>query len=65
MLKSEWSLAPDMELYTDASNTGYGAFWAGKWFNTTWAPPQLNLSIAWAELYAILVACATWGMQWK
>jgi hypothetical protein len=65
MLNSEWSLAPDMELYTDASNTGYGAFWAGKWFNTTWAPPQLNLSIAWRELYAILVACATWGTQWK
>ena len=64
-LQSEWSLAPDMQLHTDASNTGYGAFWAGKWFNSTWSPAQLSLSIAWKELYAILVACATWGSQWK
>ena len=65
LLESHWSLAPDMELYTDASNRGYGAFWAGKWLSTTWPPAQQGLSIAWRELYAIVVACSTWGKHWK
>ena len=63
-LESHWSPAPDMELYTDASNLGYGAYWAGKWFNNTWTTPQAHHTIAWKELFAILVACSTWGALW-
>ena len=50
-----------MDLYTDASDTGYGAYWNGQWFNTRWTSSQVVFSIAWRELYAILVVCATWG----
>ena len=28
-LESDWTLAPHMHLYTDASNLGYGAYWDG------------------------------------
>ena len=65
MLESHWSLAPDMELFTDASNLGYGAFWAGKWLSEPWPPSQQHFSIAWKELYTILVACSTWGWAWQ
>ena len=60
-LQFHWSPTPDMELYTDASDTGY---WSGQWFNTRWTSSQAVLSITWRELYAILVVCATWGHLW-
>ena len=64
LLQSQWTLAPDMELFTDASNLGYGAYWAGRWFNCHWNPEETAFTIAWKELYAILVACSTWGHLW-
>ena len=63
-LQSQWTLAPDMQLFTDASNLGYGAYWAGRWFNQTWSPEQVTFTIPWRELYVILVACSTWGHLW-
>ena len=53
-----------MELFTDASNLGYGAYWAGRFFNCHWNPEETAFTIAWKELYAILVACSTWGHLW-
>ena len=64
-LQSDWTPAPDMELFTDASNLGYGAYWAGRWFNHHWCSDQSRYTIAWKELYAILVACSTWGNLWR
>ena len=63
-LDTEWLPSPDMELYTDATNAGYGAYWAGKWFNAAWPSHQAHHTIAWKELYTILAACSTWGDQW-
>ena len=65
VLETDWSPAPDMQLFTDASNVGYGAFWAGEWFNAHWTPSQAHHTIAWKELYAILAACSTWGHTWQ
>ena len=39
-LQSDWTPAPDMELFTDASNVRYGAYWAGQWFNDHWSAEQ-------------------------
>ena len=47
LLQSQWTLAPDMELYTDASNLGYGAYWAGRWFNHHWSQEQTTFPINW------------------
>ncbi len=64
LLESEWSFAPQMHLYTDASNIGFGLFWDGRWFNSTWSREMLANPITWKELYTVVVACATWGTKW-
>ena len=64
LLESHWSRVPDMELYTDASNRGYGAFWASRWFSEPWPHNHLGFPIRWKELYTIIVACSTWGEAW-
>ena len=64
LLESEWTLAPHMHLYTDASNLGFGAYWDGAWFNSAWSPYQTTFPINWKELFAIMVPCATWEKHW-
>ena len=64
-LDSEWSSSPDMNLFTDASLTGYGAFYGRAWLLCKWVGAQLNHLIAWKELAAIIMASLTWGDQWK
>ena len=51
---------------TDASGTlGYGGILGKKWFHGRWETlHQLNapgISIAWQELFALVVACHLWG----
>jgi hypothetical protein len=60
-----------MHLYTDASSTkGFGGFYQGKWFYDTW-PKELpdisdkTLSMAFLELYPIVVAAVLWGKDWS
>ena len=64
------TLASDIELYTDAaSNFGFGVFFQGKWFSSTW-PSELStsldsdMSMAFRELYPIVVASLLWGHLW-
>ena len=62
--------APDLELFTDASGVlGYGAYFQGHWFRGDWAPEQVlnpvtGISIAWQELYVIVLAALVWGLRW-
>ena len=61
----------NMELYTDASSTkGYGGQFQGKWFSSSWpndisSPKDKHLSMAFLELYPIVVASLLWGSEWK
>ena len=64
LLQNHWSLSPDMELATNASDFAYGTFWAGQ-FSLPWPPALRRHSIAWREMYAILIACTTWGPSWQ
>ena len=64
--------APDMELYTDASSTiGYGGYYLGRWFCDTWPADLLpcdedeTVSMAFMELYPIVVAATMWGSLWS
>ena len=65
------SSADDMNLYTDASGTiGYGGFFQGAWFCGSWSQSFLcnlseKISIAFQELYPIVVAAILWGKQWE
>ena len=71
VLSSAWEDSTCLNLHTDASGTlhtdapGYGGFFNGKWFQGKWEPQQQlgqhEISIAWQELFAIVVACHIWG----
>ena len=68
-LNDFWESSNDLSLQTDASGSiGYGGICGNQWFQGTWQPQQRigtnNISIAWQELYAIVVACSIWGKQW-
>jgi len=66
MLESEWTPAPAMQLYMDASSTlGYGAYWQGHWFKSKWTTNQQEYSIQWKELYVIVAAAQTGGQLWS
>ena len=55
----------DLQLQTDASGTiGFGAFFNGRWFRGDWSSQQLELSITYKELFAIVAACTTRGIEW-
>jgi len=57
---------PDQEILTDASGAiGFGAIFGNEWFNGIWVHKQLDLSIAYKELYPIVVAAAVWGPKWS
>ncbi len=49
-----------------ASGTlGFGGYWNGPWFSQAWPPHLVTKPIEWKELYAIVIACETWGSQWS
>ncbi len=65
--------SPDYELYTDASSSkGYGGYFKGHWFSAIWSPEILSsldseesMSMAFMELYPIVVAGYLWGDLWQ
>ena len=56
-----------MQLFIDAVGSHcFGAFWNGWWLCGRWLEQhQQNLFlIAWKELYAAIIAAATWASKW-
>lgn len=68
-LEDEITLDSDFCLITDsASETGYGAYFQGKWFAQSW-PDELKLnndgiSMAFQELFPIVMASVVFGNLW-
>ncbi|CAG2195976.1 unnamed protein product [Mytilus edulis] len=67
---NQLTTASSISLYTDASSTiGFGGFFKNKWFYDKW-PEELpsikdySESMAFLELYPIVVAAILWGKQW-
>lgn len=65
-LSTSWVDSVSLELYTDASGAlGFGGIFGRKWFQGCWQRHQQigqpGISIAWQELFAIVVACHLWG----
>jgi len=59
----------DLKLFTDAcTSVGYGGYFQGEWFAGKWTPSLLaglvDVSMAFMELYPIVVAALLWGNQW-
>lgn len=62
------SLAPPplVTVGSDASGTlGYGAYFGQEWFNGRWLPQQCGLSIAYKELFPVVIGAHIWGQRWK
>ncbi len=61
----------DIQLFTDAApSIGYGGFYQGRWFASTWPCQLSNLpqSAAYSalfELYPIVIAAFLWGKEWS
>ena len=60
-LSHEWTPSPAFQLYTDASQLGYGCYWQGHWLCGQWSKQQLKHNIQWKELYAVVVVANAWG----
>ena len=64
---SHWTNAADMNLFTDASKRGFGAFFNGKWFNGSFTVQEIatfethDITINEFELLVVVFAISTWG----
>ena len=60
-----WVPLPDFQVSSDAAGSlGYGAIFKSHWFYGAWSTAQSSLSIAYKELFPIVVAAYLWGPQW-
>ena len=41
-LDHAWTPSPAFQLFTDASQQGYGCYWKGHWLSGSWSPQQQN-----------------------
>ena len=56
----------DLEVTSDAAGSlGFGAYFQHEWFSGAWAPCQSGQSIAYKELFPIVVAAHVWGSAWS
>jgi hypothetical protein len=69
-----WVSHATISLFTDASSTtGIGVYYDGQWFNARWSDlreelpllDQDHFDIQWGELYAVVMAAATFGHRWN
>lgn len=60
-----WIPASHLELYTDASQASFGAYFSGAWLYGSFQDHDIPLSrsIAFKELYAIAIAVHTWSSE--
>ena len=47
-----------------AGSIGFGAYLKGFWFAGSWAPSQQQQSIAYKELFPVVIAAHVWGHMW-
>lgn len=65
-LMPAWAPLPDFQVSSDAvGSLGYRAIFNGQWFCGAWSASQQPLSIAYKELFPIVVAAYLWGSQWS
>ena len=58
------SASPDLEVTSDVSGAlGFGAYFNREWFSSSWASSQASHSIAYKELFPVVIAAHLWGPQ--
>ena len=67
-LDDNHSIAADMHLYTDATDKAFGGYYDNKWFQGSFPDNLISdgdkLSMAFRELYPIVMAIVLWGHTW-
>lgn len=66
---SHFTATESLLLFTDASLLGFGGYYNGHWFSSEWPTEyqeseQSTFSMAFRELYPIVVAAICWGNSW-
>lgn len=56
--------ADQIQLFTDASNLGFGGVFRNKWFSCKWPESLLHHHINVKEMFAVVAAVFTWGHHW-
>jgi len=58
------SASPDLEVTSDTSGAlGFGAYFNGEWFSSSWESSQASHLIAHKELFPVVIAAHLWGPQ--
>ena len=68
LYEADWTSTLDVELFTDASDKGFGCYFQGQWCWGTFPCQSFGdkqMSINWHELYVATMALALWGPQLK
>lgn len=56
------SVSPDLEIKSDASGfLGFGSYFNGEWFSGSWVSSQASHSIAYKELFPVVIGAHEWG----
>lgn len=63
LIDAVWRKPADVDLYTDASNLGYGLVYGTQWTYGTWDQAQQLRSIEWRELFPIALIPLALGAQ--
>ena len=66
LLPPRWAPIPDLHVSSDAAGSvEYGVILRRYCFAGRWSPLQMPLSIAYKELFPIVLAASMWGHQWS
>ena len=58
-------LLSQLEVTSDAAGAiGFGAYSRGQWFYGAWSTVQARQSIAYQELFPVVIAAHLWGSLW-
>ena len=60
-LSDRWETSEQLNVYTDASNIGFGGLFRKHWFAIKWPTDWLKYHITIRELFPIIVAIQLWG----
>ena len=56
--------APDLVVTSDASGSlGFGTYFRGEWFSGSWTTSIASQSIAYKELFPVVIAVYLWSPQ--
>lgn len=66
-INDDITTAADIQLFTDATLTSFAGFYQNQWFQGDFSKELLSeqTSMAFFELYPIVMACVLWGHNWN